>query len=222
MVLREALGLLWESAGRDEWEGEDDILGTLIQTVLSQSTTNVNSQMAFGRLLESFDANWDKVRLAELGDVVDAIRPGGLAKQKAPRIQGILEGVREAAPEGDPYDLQYLMEMEPSAAMSFLTGFRGVGPKTARFVLMFAAGAEVFPMDTHIFRILKRLEILTGDESDAKAHAYIEGLLDDGVCYAAHMVLVRHGREVCHARKPSCEQCVIAGLCAGSAIGVAE
>lgn len=208
--LHAALQTLWEEYGKSEWDGEDDVLATLVQALLSQSTTNVNSDLAFSRLLEAFDADWDAIRRADVEDVIDAIRPGGLAKQKAPRIQEILERVHQI--DGS-YGLQHLQDLPAQEALGFLTSFRGVGPKTARFVLMFAAGAEVFPMDTHIFRILRRLNVLSADLSDTAAHKYVEDLLEDGIAHAAHMVLVEHGRACCHSRNPRCDACSIEALC---------
>ena len=152
----------------------------------------------------------DRVADGDESDVVDAIAIGGLARQKAPRIQAILRKIRRDRGE---LSLEYLREMEEAGARQALLDFKGIGPKSAAFVLMYAAGMDVFPMDTHIFRIFERVGLLTGSESDRKAHKEMEALVPSGRAYAAHMALVRHGREVCHARRPDCALCVLRDIC---------
>ncbi|MEZ4459709.1 MAG: endonuclease III [bacterium] len=190
--------------------GGDDVLATLVQTILSQSTTNLNSERAFESLVTTFEGDWQAVAEAEEADVRAAIRCGGLARQKAPRIQAILQGTRERY---GAYSLESLREETAAEAVAILSGFPGVGPKTAAFVAMWALGADVFPMDTHIFRILTRVGLLDASLSDKRAHAAMEALVPEGTRFVAHMALVRHGREICHARAPNCEGCVIRSLC---------
>ena len=190
--------------------GGDDVLGTLVQTILSQSTTNVNSERAFESLLLAFDADWQAVADADEVDVRTAIRCGGLARQKAPRIQAIL---RLTHTMYGAYSLESLRENSAVEAVAILSGFPGVGPKTAAFVAMWALGADVFPMDTHIFRILTRVGLLDASLSDKRAHAAMQAIVPEGTRFSAHMALVRHGRETCHARAPDCESCVIRSLC---------
>lgn len=201
---------LYAHYGRPEFDEADDLLGVLISAILSQSTTNANSRRSFGSLIDRFDGDWQRIAGAEVEEVIEAIEVGGLARQKAPRIQSILRRIHE---EQGNYDLGYVGEMSADEAKRELQGFPGVGPKTAAFALMYAAGFDVFPMDTHIFRILERLEFLDGNKNDADAHAYAESLLRDGEAYPAHMVLVEHGRKTCHARKPECSACVIRSDC---------
>ncbi len=214
--LRAGLQALWAYHGRQNWDGEDDVLGVLVRTILSQSTTKSNTTMAFNSLMDTFEGDWGNVAEAEVADVIEAIRMGGLARQKAPRIQAILKAVHG---EFGDYSLDSLADSEPEAAMKTLLAYKGVGPKTARFVLMYALGMDVFPMDTHIFRILERWDVLEGSESDSAAHTLAEALLDSGAAYPAHMVLVQHGREVCGARKPNCLACPVRSWCPASESG---
>ncbi len=208
-----ALGLLWDHYGKQEVDGDDDILGVLVRTILSQSTNKANTDRAFATLLETFEGDWGAVRSAPTADVADSIAVGGLSNQKAPRIQGILAKAKEDSPAGE-YELEFLRDRATQDAIRYLEGLPGVGPKTARFTMMYAAGADLFPMDTHIFRILERLELLAPQASDSKAHTLASDLIPSGEGYAAHMVLVEHGRQCCRAKSPRCEACPVASICA--------
>lgn len=188
----------------------DDVLAVLVQTVLSQSTTNANSDRAFGELLDRFGGDWGLVALAPVEDVADAIRIGGLARQKAPRIQAILQATWQRYGE---YSLEGLRKLDDVEVAEILGDFGGVGPKTVAFVMMWALGRDVFPMDTHVFRILRRVGLLSAQLGDEAAHRAMLALVPAGSRFEAHMVLVEHGRKVCGARSPRCGACVIRHLC---------
>lgn len=209
--LEDLIDALVEAHGEESFEDDDDILGVLIKTILSQSTTNANSSRAFAELMERFQGDLQRIADAEIDEIIDAIRVGGLARQKAPRIKEILATIIQE--RGEP-TLEFLKDLSTSQALSYLTSFRGVGPKTARFVLMYAAGFQVFPMDTHIFRILQRVGVLEEGLSDQKAHEKIEAMITSERAYAAHMAMVEHGRKICHARSPDCASCVVRTRCA--------
>lgn len=208
--MQDVLDALYEHYGRPEPDGPDHLLGTLIRTILGQNTTSRNADRAFDGLLERFGGDWDGMRRAETSEVVGAIEVAGLARQKASRIQGVLEHFHD---ERGAYDLSFLRDRDPDEAKSYLMQFKGVGPKTARFTLMNAAEMPFFPMDTHILRICKRLGWIDDDLSSQRAHEAMEPRIPDGEHYPAHMVLVRHGRELCHARDPDCEACPILESC---------
>ncbi len=210
MTISEVFDDLYDHYERPEHEGPDDMLGTLMRTILSQNTTRSNTDRAFGRLLDRFDGDWDRMRRADAEAIVDAIEVGGLARQKTPWIQSILEELHE---ERGEYSLEFLRDCDPEEARAYLSNFKGVGPKTARFTLMEAAGMPFFPMDTHILRICKRLDWIDESLSGTKAHEAMEPRIPEGEHYAAHIVLVRHGRELCHARHPECELCPILEQC---------
>lgn len=209
--MEEVLARLYKTWGREEHGGVDDVLAVLIRTILSQSTTKVNTDRAFASLLDTYAGNWARVAKAPVSELVETIRVGGLARQKAPRIQAILDEVYEVYGE---YSLEALEDDDHNTAQSVLLGFPGVGPKTAAFVLMWALGKDVFPMDTHIFRILERVGLLDAAISAAKAHAAMQALIPAGECFPAHMVMVEHGRKVCSARNPSCSECSLNDVCA--------
>ena len=205
------LARLYESWGREVHPGADDVLAVLVRTILSQSTTRVNTDRAFASLVDTYYGDWARVAAAPVEDVVDAIRVGGLAKQKAPRIQAILT---EVFGRYDEYSLESLASEDLITAQAILLAFPGVGPKTAAFVLMSALGKDVFPMDTHIFRILERVGLLDSSKSASAAHREMEKLIPEGDCFSAHMALVAHGRKVCASRNPRCTECSLNDICA--------
>jgi len=184
-------------------------LGSLIATILSQNTNDANSGRAYDAMRAAFPT-WLEVMNADPGALEDVLRPGGLARTKARRIQDIL---RDIAARG-PLDLEYLRKLPAEEAEHELLAFDGVGLKTARCVLVFALGKDAFPMDTHIERVLKRLGIVPERMVVEKAHRYIQPLVPKGRSYALHLGLIAHGRRVCHARTPACARCVLRRNCA--------
>lgn len=205
-----ALQALYVLHGRAQYEGPDDILGVLVQTILSQQTTHQNSRRAFDTLIEQWAGDWGRIQQAPQAEVARAIDCAGLSRQKSTRIQALLARLQQT--RGD-YSLEFLRDFGADAARDYLTTFKGVGPKTAAFTLMDAAGMDVFPMDTHIFRICERLGWIEPGESSEAAHQKMERLIESGEHYAAHMALVRHGRKICHARAPECEKCPLRSIC---------
>lgn len=208
--IRAVLERLYQAYEKPAYDGPDDLLGTLIRTVISQQTTSQNASRAFGELLDRWSGSWERIDRAPLEEVEDAISTAGLAHQKATRIQAILKTLDD---ERGEYSLEFLRKWDVDEARDYLTNFKGVGPKTAAFTLMYAADMPVFPIDTHIIRICKRLDWLDDSVSNRKAHDTIEPEIPDGEHYAAHMVLVRHGRQTCHARNPTCDGCALEALC---------
>lgn len=186
-----------------------DPLDCLIETILSQSTTNVNSQRAFANLKQGF-ADWEAVQRAALGSIEAAIRSGGLARQKSVIIKRILSEIKE---KRGVLDLTFLLSVPLAEAREFLAGFKGVGPKTVACVLLFACRRAVFPIDTHIFRIARRLRLIPEKGSDQQAHAMMEQIIPAARFYEAHINLIRHGRKICRPQNPLCEDCVIVDYC---------
>jgi endonuclease-3 len=150
------------------------------------------------------------VRDAEPESVIDAIRTAGLANQKGPRIQAVLKAITE---ERGNLDLEFLRQMPPEQVHDWLTKFKGVGPKTAAIVLQFSLDMPAFPVDTHIYRLSNRLGLRPSKVSAEAAHTILAELFPPETYYAAHLNIIRHGREVCHSRKPACEKCVLQDLC---------
>ncbi len=154
--------------------------------------------------------DWMAVETAPLAELIDVIRPGGLANQKAPRIQASLARVREA--RGD-HSLEFLGEMEPAAARDWLTGIDGIGVKTASVVLMMSFGMPLMPVDRHVDRVSKRIGLMPAKVSAEEAHDRYLALLEPEQCYPLHVGLITHGRRTCHARVPDCDACPIAPRC---------
>ena len=209
--LEQTLAALYKAYGIPQLDATgDDLLGTLIEAILSQSTTNINSERAFEQLMTRFEGDWHQIQRAASAEVVEAIRCGGLAKQKAPRIQAILAQLYK---ERGDYSLEHLRELPAKDALAQLMAMPGVGPKTARYVLMHAAQLPVFAMDTHILRICKRLGWIKAHLSDERAHAAMESIMPAGQHELAHVVFIWHGRRCCHARHPACKSCPLLASC---------
>jgi endonuclease-3 len=186
-----------------------DPLEELILTVLSQHTSDINAERAFVLLRAAFPT-WDEVVDAPTPSVADAIRSGGLANTKAPRIQAILREVHER--EGR-YDLSWLRDASDADARFYLTSLPGVGPKTAAVVLSFALGRDAIPVDTHVHRVSMRLGLVPPKVSAERADRLLHDLVPDGLRTQLHVALIRLGREICKAPVPRCRQCPLKDLC---------
>jgi len=187
-----------------------DPVATLVGTILSQNTNDVNRDRAFGLLRERFPT-WEAVRDAPLEELVAAVRPAGLAPTKAPRIQ---EALRRITAERGEISLGFLSDLPLDEAREWLLSIPGVGPKTAAIVLLFALGRPAFPVDTHVHRVTRRLGLIPDRTSREKAHDLMEQLVPSEIYYPFHINLIEHGRAVCHARNPECARCVLQDKCA--------
>jgi endonuclease-3 len=186
-----------------------DPLDVLIETILSQSTTNVNSDRAFESLKRRFPT-WDAASRARITSIEAAIRSGGLARQKSVRIKELLNDIRKRR---GPLDLTFLKTAPLEQAKLFLASFKGVGPKTVACTLLFACNRPVFPIDTHIFRITRRLGLIPEKCSDEDAHRLMGEMIPRKRYFEAHINLIRHGRRVCKPRDPLCERCCLVDYC---------
>jgi endonuclease-3 len=185
------------------------IIDELVGTVLSQHTSDVNSGRAFAQLKARFPS-WEQVAHAPAGEVEQAIRCGGIARQKARRIRLILDAI--AGREGR-LDLGWLHDLDDAAAESYLTSLPGVGPKTAACVLVFSMGRAAFPIDTHVHRIVSRLGWVPAGASADKAYRLLAPRVPADIRYDLHVALITHGRTVCLAQRPRCQRCVLLDLC---------
>lgn len=195
--------------GQPTWRNPLPPLDELISTILSQNTNDVNRDRAFASLRQRY-RTWELVRDADAGSVIEAIRPAGLANQKGPRIQQVL---REITSERGSLDLDFLSVLPLAEARAWLMKFKGVGPKTAAIVLLFSLRRPAFPVDTHIYRVSGRLGLRPEKMSVEEAHPHLESLLPPETYYAAHLNMIRLGREICSARKPDCPVCPLAAVC---------
>ena len=195
--------------GEPKLSRKSDPLAMLIKIILSQATSDVNSHRTFLNLKSKFE-NWEAVLAADESEIADAIRLGGLANQKAKVIKDLLVQIKETHGK---LSLKFVEKMPDDAARDFLTQFRGVGPKTVACTLLFASHKEVFPLDTHIFRILKRMGILPEKITDTNAHKLLDELVPHGKFYSLHVNLIRLGKQICRPREPLCEQCPLIEYC---------
>jgi len=197
--------------GPRRWQRGRPPLDELILTILSQHTSDANAERAFRALRERF-STWEEVRAAPVADVAGAIRGGGLAAQKAPRIQTALNA---ALASRGRLDLDHLADLPLEDARAWLTGLSGVGPKTAACVLLFALGRPALPVDTHVHRVARRLGLIGPTVAAEAAPARLEPALggDRDRVYAFHVNMIAHGRAVCRARQPHCERCPLTECC---------
>jgi len=200
---------LIEFFGEPTWHNPLPALDELVSTILSQNTNDTNRDRAYQALRLRFPT-WEAVRDAETGAIIEAIRPAGLANQKGPRIQQVL---REITAERGALNLDFLGQLPPGQAREWLEKFKGVGPKTAAIVLLFSLGKPAFPVDTHIYRVTGRLGLRPEKMTVEQAHAHLAGLFPPQAYYAAHLNIIRLGREICQARKPNCPACPLNDSC---------
>jgi endonuclease-3 len=200
---------LLDAFGQPSWRNPLPPIDELVSTILSQNTNDTNRDRAFNGLRAKY-STWEKVREAKTDGVIAAIRPAGLANQKGPRIQQVLRSITK---ERGSLDLNFLKDLPIEEARTWLTKFNGVGPKTAAIVLCFSLNRPAFPVDTHIYRVTGRIGLRPLKMTVEQAHPYLESLLPPETYYAAHLNLIRLGREICHARRPDCPKCPIRKLC---------
>ncbi len=186
-----------------------DVLDMLVAVILSQATSDANSDRTYDALKKRFPT-WDAVLRARERTLVETIRLGGLANQKAAVIRELLRQVKE---RHGSFDLSFLKEVPALEAVAYLSSFRGVGPKTAACTLLFACGLEVFPLDTHIFRVLRRVGLIPSKCSDEFAHRVMNRIVPAGKFYSFHVNLIRHGRKLCRPREPLCGRCPVVEYC---------
>jgi endonuclease-3 len=209
MTVGHIIEILDREYGRPRWQPRGDPLSELIATILSQNTSDANSGRAFQNLTGRF-GNWEQVADAEVGEIAAAIEGGGLSRVKAPRIKVILDMIRQ---ERGSLDLGFLGDMPLPQARAWLEALPGVGPKTAACVLLFSLGRPALPVDTHVYRVARRLGLIANGVSPAQAHSLLEAMVPDGAIYRFHVNMVAHGRRVCRAQRPRCGDCVLVKVC---------
>jgi Predicted EndoIII-related endonuclease len=232
------LDRLAEANGRPAWQLRLDPTSELVLTILSQNSADTNAEAAFAALraaypsaparagasseLRSFAGwggrglpdlpppDWSAVDAAPIAELIDVIRPGGLAPQKAPRIQAAL---RALLANGGGYSLEFLAAMPPLEARDWLAAIPGIGKKTASVVLLFSFGLPLMPVDRHVHRVSGRIGLIPAKTDADAAHDYYLAMLKPEQMYEAHVSLITHGRRTCHAQRPDCEHCPLAPRC---------
>ena len=220
--------------GREAWQRRLDPTSELILTILTQNSADTNAEVAFEALRRAYPGNlppethhpgsgwggfglpqgsppdWAAVEFAPLEELTDVIRPGGLANQKAPRLQATLRTLRE---ERGDYSLEFLAGMTALDARAWLTRINGIGKKTASIVLLFCFGQPLFPIDRHVERVARRVGLLPSKATIDEAHDLFLGMLEADRMYEAHVNLIQHGRKVCHAQRPEHDRCPLRERC---------
>ena len=207
------LELLGKEDGPIVWEPRYEPVQELVFTVLSQHTSDLNAERAFNRLMETF-GSLDAVAAGDVQKIAEAIYIGGLSKIKAPRIKAILN---EIIRERGSLDLGFLKDLPLDEAKAWLKKLNGIGPKTAAVILSFSLGMPAMPVDTHIYRVSKRLGLIGKKTTADQAHDILEKMVEPSDVFAFHVLLITHGRRVCKAPRPLCDKCVLAWGCPSKA-----
>lgn len=200
---------LREMYGLPTWTRRRDPTEELVVTILAQHTSDRNAERAFGELRRRFPT-WRGVEHAPLPELEAAIASGGLARQKAPRIQAALRLIRE---ERRDYSLEFLDALPPLAARDWLTRIPGVGKKTASVVLLFSFAKALMPVDTHVHRVTRRIGLVLPKATPDEAHERLIADVPPALVYEAHVNLITHGRTTCYARNPACFRCAVRERC---------
>ena len=206
VTISDAIRLLTEQHGPFANQPRLDPAHELVFTILSQHTSDRNSERAFRSLMQQF-GSLEAVAAAAVADIETAIAAGGLAKVKAPRIKTVLNRIQEL--NGGSLDLSFLGEMPMDAARAWLRQLPGIGPKSAGIILSFSLGMPAMAVDTHIYRVSQRLGFIGPKVNADKAHEILEAAMPPDDVYPFHAALITHGRQVCKAQRPLCGDCVV-------------
>ncbi len=209
MDAQEVLGALEGEYAPFPWEARYDAISEVVFTILSQHTSDRNSERAFARLMEKFET-FEELADGDVQVIEECISIGGLAKIKAPRIKQVLNLIIERCGN---LDLSFLREMPLDEAKKWLKELPGVGPKTAGIILCFSLGMPAMAVDTHIERVVKRLGLVGPKTTVEKAQDMLEEMVDNHQVYPLHVALITHGRQVCKAPRPLCPRCVLGERC---------
>ncbi|NKB88005.1 MAG: hypothetical protein GKS06_07280 [Acidobacteria bacterium] len=199
---------LTEAYGRPRRKRRFGPVEELVLTILSQNTSDTNRDRAWESLRSRFP-DWESVEAAPLADVEEALRPGGLHRVKAKRIRETLARIRK---QYGGYDLGHLADLDVEHARKELMSIKGIGAKSANCILLFSMRRDAFPVDTHVYRVLRRIGVHRTRDM-AAANMELRDAIPEGVHFRLHMNVIRHGREVCHARRPDCPACAVSDLC---------
>lgn len=190
--------------------GRSDLIGSFVRTILSQNTSDANSGPAYDRLREKFPT-WEAVARARPRSIASAIRRAGLADQKAPRIRDFVRWVKDQFGE---YDLSALRRMPDDEIIETMVAVKGIGIKTVTVVMLFSLGRDVFPVDTHVHRVCRRVGLVPETATAEQTYERMAPLVPDGKALSLHVNLLRLGRTICRARAPNCPGCPLRRVCA--------
>lgn len=153
---------------------------------------------------------WDRIATARESSIARLLQPVGLSTQRARRLRAM---IREVVRREGSADLSQLGHLSDEELEEYLATLPGVGTKVARCVMLYSLGREVFPVDAHVLRVLKRLGLASPDLTMQKAQDTLQPQVPSRLRYALHVNLVQHGRTVCKARRPICAGCCLRRLC---------
>jgi endonuclease-3 len=210
--MERVIELLEKEYGKREWHPDGKPLTGLVRTILSQNTSDINSKRAFDMLMSTF-GSWEVIASAPVPEIAYAVRVGGLSRIKAVRIKQIFNVIEK---EHGCISLDFLSSLNASEAKDYLMRLPGVGEKTANCVLLFSLGNPCLPVDTHVFRVAKRLGLIGAKVSIEKAHYLLQQQVPPSKVYQFHIHMIEHGRKVCHARNPQCDSCILRNDCPSS------
>jgi len=185
-------------------------LEELVFIILSAQTESYLYTKTFKNLRRRFPT-WKLLLAGKETEIEAAIREGGLAKKKAGQLKNALRKI--TADTGRP-SLGFLSNLSNAEARQYLMTLPGVGLKSASCILLYSFGRSVFPVDTHVWRICRRLGLAppVAKPSD-RMQMELEALIPETLRYSLHVNLVSHGRQTCMTYWPKCEQCVLAKVC---------
>ena len=211
--VRSAVSALERRFGVPKVRRRTDLIGSFVLTILSQHTSDVNAERAFDVLKAKFP-DWESVAKATPRTIAKAIRSAGLANQKSVRIRDFVRWVRATF---GGFDLSPIRKMSTDEIVKLFTSVKGIGIKTVSVVLLFSLGRDVFPVDTHVHRICRRLGLAPDKAMAEQTHRLMAPLVPAGKAMSFHVNLLRLGRTICHARKPRCPDCPLRLLCPSAA-----
>jgi len=200
--------------------GGQDAFECLVRTILSQNTSDKASQPAHDELMARYDTGDELARAlanADQDELADTISSAGLYNQKSETLIRLAGRVVSEYGGADGFD-EYVKDGDPDEVRDALLDMKGVGPKTADCVLLFSGGrAGVFPVDTHVHRIARRMGFAPPDADHEQVREVMEAEVSPEKCGFGHTAMIQFGREFCTARKPAClegpEACPMGDIC---------
>jgi len=195
--------------GRPDNNVLEDPMAALVNTILSQNTTDVTSDRAYAALRKRYHT-WEKLLRADPMELASTIRVGGLPQIKADRILGALAEIKR---QTGRLSLDFLHEMTEKEADEWLSQLKGVGPKTRAIIILFGLGKRAFPVDTHISRVTQRICLVRKGASREEAQERMATLSRPADYFSYHLNLIEHGRKTCSARNPKCSACLLSDVC---------
>ena len=196
--------------GEQPWFPVEDPFALLIGTILSQNTNDKNRDRAFAQLKQTIPITPSSMATADIRTLQKAIRSAGLWRIKATRIRQVARKVL------DEYggDIDQVIRGPLETARSSLLALPGIGYKTTDILLLCYGRHPVIPLDTHCLRVSQRLGYGNGKDYEATRKRLQQPFSNDPrALYQLHIGIITHGRQICHARRPKCIECMLKPKC---------